>query len=165
MISNLRRFIVRYRYVLSGALVLLLALGGYLIWRAAQKPPSIGHTIPIQGGSTSQTGGITTLANAVSLVSIRLSEGKAHPQTAVSIPLATGDPLTPEEIQRILSRLPDLPVDPSTQVEFKLPTAPIPPPRTGETIKQTFPPEESAVPPEVASGPLEVLRYSPQGEI
>jgi uncharacterized protein YfaS (alpha-2-macroglobulin family) len=105
------------------------------------------------------------VGNETSLVSIRLSEGKAHPQAAASVPLATGDPLSPQDIQQILARLPNLPVDPSTQVEFKLPTEPIPPPRSGETIKQTFPPDESVAQPEVAGGPLEVLRYSPEGEI
>ncbi len=166
MLSNLRRFISRHRYFAGGALVVLLALGGVLIWRANQPPASIaGQTIPLQGGGSTVTIGSSSVGNEASLVSIRLSEGKAHPQAAVSIPLATGDPLSPEEIQQIIARLPNLPVDPATQVEFKLPTEPIPPPRTGETIKQSFPPEETAAPPAVESGPLEVLRYSPEGEI
>ncbi len=41
----------------------------------------------------------------------------------------------------------------------------MPPPRTGETIEEIFPPPATIGPVQVDTGPLEVLRYSPEGEI
>src|SRR5512137_1182276 len=104
MISNLKRFVIRYRYFVGGALVVLVALGGFFIWRANQPTTPAGQTIPIQGSGTTLPGGILSVGKDISLASIRLSEGKAHPQAAASIPLAAGDPLSPEEIQQIISR-------------------------------------------------------------
>ena len=98
--------------------------------------------------------------------SIRLSEGQAQPRAVTPITLVPGTPLSPDEIQQILSRLPAMPVDPAAQVDFRLPANPIPPPRPGATIPQLFPPVTTAGPAApVESGPLEVLRFSPEGEI
>jgi uncharacterized protein YfaS (alpha-2-macroglobulin family) len=99
-------------------------------------------------------------------IDIGLSEGQSQPQAAEALPLATGEPLSPEEIEQILSRLPALTPVPGEQVEFNLPLDVLPPPRPGETIEETFPPLETGPTPEVVeAGPLKVLRYAPEGEI
>ncbi|NIW43593.1 MAG: hypothetical protein GWN30_02080, partial [Gammaproteobacteria bacterium] len=97
---------------------------------------------------------------------IHLSDGTAQDQDEEPIPQADTTPLSEAEIQEILARLPALQVAPGDQVEFKLPGDPIPPPRPGQTIEQPFPidPQERS-PDEVASGPLQVLRYAPEGEV
>ncbi len=111
----------------------------------------------IEGGS---------MSDEDSGLQITLSAGQPQPQEAETVPQVTSEPLTEEEIEQILVRLPSLIIDSSDQVDFNLPPEPIPPPRTGETIDEPFPPAEpSDVPDPVTAGPLEVLRFAPEGEI
>ena len=99
-------------------------------------------------------------------VPVQLSEGQSQPQTAVPVPQATGVPLTVAEIEQVLARLPALTAEPQDQTDFRLANEPIPPPRTGETISEAFPPKEQVIQPGQGEvGPLEVLRYAPEGEI
>jgi hypothetical protein len=78
----------------------------------------------------------------------------------------SGEPLTADEIEQILARLPDLTVETGDQVVFNIPEEPLPPPRTGETVEEPFPPPPAPITPDpVAAGPLEVLRFAPEGEI
>ncbi len=97
--------------------------------------------------------------------SFTLSDGAATPADFVPLPVAYGEPLPEEAIQRILSRLPDLAEEVDDAVDFKLPDEVIPPPLTGDTIAEVFPPDEALQPDEIIAGPLEVLRYAPEGEI
>jgi hypothetical protein len=97
---------------------------------------------------------------------IQLSEGEAQYQATEPLPVAVGQPLSEEEIAAILARLPELELEPQDQVDFRLPEDLVPPPRPGQTIEEPFPPPPAPVlPPEVAAGPLEVLRFAPEGEI
>ncbi|MFZ1400766.1 MAG: MG2 domain-containing protein, partial [Candidatus Promineifilaceae bacterium] len=109
------------------------------------------------GGSSSST--------AASLL-ISLSEGQSLPDALAANPLVTGEPLTEAEIAQILARLPELTGQPADQLDFNLPDELIPPPRPGSTIEQAFPPPPTDfAPPDVPTGPLEVLRYTPEGDI
>ncbi|HEX7393798.1 MAG TPA: Ig-like domain-containing protein [Anaerolineaceae bacterium] len=160
------RFISQHRMIAIAAGVVVVFAGAFLIWRGLQPSKPGVQTLPLQGNGSTTTGSISNLGGGIVQTSIRLSEGQAQPQAVTPITLASGTPLSPDEIKQILSRLPALPVDPSAQVDFKLPANPIPPPRPGATITQPFPPasvDGPATP--VASGPLEVLRFSPEGEI
>jgi uncharacterized protein YfaS (alpha-2-macroglobulin family) len=99
-------------------------------------------------------------------VSIKLSEGQSQPQSGPAVPVATGVPLSEEEIAQILKRLPEVTQEAGDQVDFRLALDPIPPPRPGETVEESFPPPPPTVVPDaVESGPLQVLRFSPEGEI
>ncbi len=158
----------------SCAAVLVLGcvvIGGILAWRYWPRNAAEGQEIPpATGGTTSvtETGGFTgdEPADGAGDSMILLSEGQAHPQEVVPLPVTTGEPLTEAEIQRILDRLPDIKADSGDQVDFNLPPEPVPPPRPGATISEPFPPApEVPVPVPVKSGPLEVLRYGPEGEI
>src|SRR5690606_15670618 len=52
------------------------------------------------------------------------------------------------------------------ETDFALRDRSLPAPRTGATVKQPFPPAEaSGAAPEVATGPPEVLRHSPDGDV
>ena len=164
------RLITRHKLIAIAATILIISAGAYLIWQRSQPVVPGVQTIPLQGnGPTTSVSSSTNTGvsgGGILQTSIRLSEGQAQPQSIIPITLAPGTPLSPEEIQQILSRLPALPEDPSAQVDFNLPADPIPPPRPGETVQQTFPPVPTAGPPApVESGPLEVLRFSPEGEI
>ena len=123
--------------------------------------------IPLDQGVTStvSSSGSTDSDSEVSLLSIQLSDGQAQPQEAVPITFTEGEPLTTDEIAAIQGRLPDLETDTADQTDFRLPEEILPPPRTGDTIEETFPLVEVIAPETVESGPLEVLRYSPEGEI
>ena len=101
-----------------------------------------------------------------SSVPILLSEGQAQPKPIVRMPTVEGEPLSQVEIQQILERVQHLAADPEDQLDFRIAQDPIPPPRTGETIQEAFPPLVPSIPPEpISTGPLEVLRYGPEGEI
>ncbi len=119
--------------------------------------------VTVEGGDTipdpSQPGG------GGSIMQILLSEGNPNPDSQEPVPQATGEPLTEEEIAQIFERLPELAVEPEDQVDFRLPEQILPPPRTGETIPEPFPVAEAVQPPLIDSGPLEVLRFAPEGEI
>ena len=75
-------------------------------------------------------------------------------------------PLEPDEVDALLERLPPLPKATSDFQDLALPPTTIPPPRTGVTIQEPFPPPATP-PPTVMpeSTPLEVLRYSPEGDV
>jgi alpha-2-macroglobulin len=99
-------------------------------------------------------------------MNIELSEGQPVPQPFATLPPAAGEPLTEAEIEQILRRLAALGPASVEQTEFRLPPDPLPPPRPGQTVEQEFPPAETAERPDLdESGPLEVLRFAPEGEI
>jgi len=164
--------------VLAVVLVLgALAVAVTLIWWQPWTEQAGGTTVPTLV-ETPTSGGESTGVVAVSQLEgveggdmegefvVRLSEGRAQLQEVALLPPTSGDPLSDEEIEQILSRLPDLVAGTEDQLEFQLPEDSPPPPRTGETIEEPFPPPEPPVVPEqVESGPLEVLRYGPEGEI
>ncbi|MFN2221644.1 MAG: Ig-like domain-containing protein, partial [Candidatus Promineifilaceae bacterium] len=124
---------------------------------------------PVAGPATGvsvSAGGAPATEQGQSRLSVRLSKGQAQPAMAEPLALVSGEPLTPEQIAQILARLPQLATDAEDQVDFRLPEESLPPPRTGETIEESFPPPAEGGPaPETPSGPLEVLRFAPEGEI
>jgi hypothetical protein len=95
---------------------------------------------------------------------IRLSEGAPQEATGVATPVA--EPLSEVEVERILARVPPLPDDSRAEREFAMPSDLVPPPRRGVTVQAEFPPaEERQRREEVISGPLEVVRHAPEGEV
>lgn len=97
---------------------------------------------------------------------MRLSQGQDVPDAIVPLTVVGGDPLTEEEILAILARLPELPSEEDDEQDYLLAGDPIPPPRPGQTIEQPFPvPQPDVGPAEVPTGPLEVVRFSPEGPI
>jgi len=94
-----------------------------------------------------------------------LSEGSETPDEIISSAYVPGDPLPDEELASLLDRLPALVQSADDAVELNLPDEVIPPPRPGETVEQPFPFDEEAPAVDVEYGALEVLRYSPEGEI
>jgi uncharacterized protein YfaS (alpha-2-macroglobulin family) len=156
----------RYRIVILIFFVLLASVIVLLISRSRQLPESQGQPIPVVVNNSTSNGVPSSNGSDVSLVSIRLSEGQAQPQAAQPVPVATGEALSQADIDKILARLPALTAQPGAQTDFKLAQGPIPPPLTGQTVKEPFPPAAQPIqPPAVEQGPLKVLRYAPEGEI
>ena len=95
----------------------------------------------------------------------RLSHGVDQPEATSATKLTTASELSQSETENIQRRLPPMKVDPSDAQEFALREGSLPPPRTGNTAETSFPASASAAIEPVTSGPLEVLRYSPEGGV
>jgi alpha-2-macroglobulin len=164
--STIKSILGRYRVVLLVVALLVASTAVFLALRNRSSGQTESQPIPSSGNVTLVGGGATGMRDTVSNQPIRLSEGQAQPQVPQPVSQVTGEPLSAEQVERITARLPDLPVSAQEQVDFKLPADPIPPPRSGETINQPFPPPAGVPPPEPGeAGPLQVLRYAPTGEI
>ena len=149
----------------TGVLILVCAAGIVLLAKRFQASPlTPDNSAPI----TLNTNLNTPSAEDENKygIEVALSNGQAQPQIIEAMPFATGEPLSPEEIEQLLARLPDLPLSPDGQTEFNLPPDVLPPPRPGNIIQETFPPLETApTPGTVESGPLQVVRFAPEGDI
>jgi alpha-2-macroglobulin len=96
----------------------------------------------------------------------RLSEGKAESEQRPQIPAPPAESLSDEAAQNLLKRLPPINSEADDEKDFALRDRSLPPPRTGQTISGTFPPvDRTNAPDQASSGPLEILRFAPEGEV
>jgi hypothetical protein len=96
----------------------------------------------------------------------RLSEAPDQPEAKPESKIAEATILSDAETQAVLSRLPAIKSEPGDETEFALRERSLPAPRTGAIVMQPFPAaSELARPPETAAGPLEVVRFSPEGDV
>src|SRR5256885_115924 len=80
--------------------------------------------------------------------------------------VAPATKLSDSETARVLERLPPLKAGADDEQEFALRERSLPAPRAGATVLQAFPASETRATPDLsAGGELQVLRYSPQGEV
>ena len=79
--------------------------------------------------------------------------------------IAETQPLDEKETQRLLARVPPIKTEPEDVVPFALRAKSLPPPITGETVKEPFPPPAGPPPVEVQRGPLKVERALPKGDV
>jgi alpha-2-macroglobulin len=99
------------------------------------------------------------------LFDVTLSKGDVPVVATVSDAVETGDPLADGRRAELIGKLPKW-EDPTTlTTPFAWPTQSPPPPRTGATVNQPFPPAATADPPAVDNGPLKVLRVQPEGDV
>jgi alpha-2-macroglobulin len=163
LLSQSKRF---YLLLGIGALLIFIPVVIVLLNQPEPLPVENGQPIPLSSSSPLFAGGFSAMPENIARKPISLSEGRAQPQSYQPLPIAQGEPLTAEEIENLLARLPGLPVISGDRQEFNWAGDLIPPPRTGDTVAEPFPPTEAAPPAAPPpSGPLEVLRYSPEGEI
>ncbi len=95
-----------------------------------------------------------------------LSEGIPEYTPPERPPLAETTPLDRERLQQLLRRLPTLEVPAEDVQEYALPEETLPPPRPGQEVDLPFPPPDTrAAPPSETAGPLEVVRYAPEGDV
>lgn len=95
----------------------------------------------------------------------RLSQGVEQPEARPTTKLATTIELSQSETENVLNRLPPMKIDPIDAQEFALRDRSLPPPRTGNIIEASFPAPAAAAREPVTSGPLQVVRYSPEGAV
>lgn len=171
-------------------LVVAIAAAGFFAWQQMRPAGPTTTSDPNNDGVTSgpeirvETGNATTggaSAGPAGVISegpiigqsgagrfsFRLSEGQAVPEEAVVLTVVGGEPLSAEDTQAVLDRLPPLAGEEGDETDFNLPPDLLPPPQPGETVAEPFPAPQ---PPfdaseETAGGPLEVLRFAPEGEI
>jgi alpha-2-macroglobulin len=97
---------------------------------------------------------------------IKLSEGAPVVESQMANPRAEAARLAADETERVLRRLPPIKAEAGDEQDFALREKSLPPPRPGKTVESQFPPaapRDATAPP--ATGPLEVLRYAPEGEV
>jgi hypothetical protein len=151
-------------WILIFVIVIVAAGAGLIILNLMEEEPD-GYVTPPLVDTTPVPGDVTVTDGDQTGLTISLSEGRELPDSIVPVAVATGEPLTQEEIDAILARLPSLDLEPGDVLDFRLPEDSLPPPRTGETIEEIFPILDGGAPVQVITGPLEVLRYAPEGEI
>jgi alpha-2-macroglobulin len=95
----------------------------------------------------------------------RVSEGTTQPESRQTKAPPTTTPLSNSQIANILRRLAPLGTDVEDQQPFAFSERSLSPPQTGKTINVAFPATENIEAPETSSGPLQVLRYSPEGDV
>ncbi|MBK8218071.1 MAG: hypothetical protein IPK71_30450 [Myxococcales bacterium] len=78
---------------------------------------------------------------------------------------AVTTPLDDKETQALLARVAPIKDAPEDVVPFALRAKSLPPPITGETVKEPFPPPPGPPPAEVVAGPLKVERALPKGDV
>ena len=119
-----------------------------------------GVPTPIGGDHTDPLAGI-----APRTFGLQLSQGQAVAAPPEPTTVVEGEALAAEELAAIVDRLPDWIVDDADREPFNWPLQTSPPPRTGVLIDVPFPPADTPPPPEVPTGPLEVLRFQPEGDV
>ncbi len=81
-------------------------------------------------------------------------------------PLAETTPLSQQQIQALLTRLPPLRQEEGDVAQVRLPDQSLPPPRPGQEVELPFPPPQPEPPLDVQEdAPLAVLRFSPEGAV
>ena len=152
----------RRALIAGGIFVLVIAIAGGLTYYFRNPTPQI---FPTPEGSETESPPPTEEGQGYG-ITIELSEDGPQPESVDSNPVTIGESLSAEEVELILARLPALTVDSDQQVDFNLPQEVLPPPRPGNTLTETFPPQETgSTPGEVEAGPLQVTRFAPEGEI
>ena len=95
----------------------------------------------------------------------RVSERTGQPDSQKNKASAITTPLSNLQIANILRRLSPLRMDSDDQQPFAFRERSLPPPLTGRTINVAFPATENIAAAETSVGPLQVLRYSPEGDV
>jgi uncharacterized protein YfaS (alpha-2-macroglobulin family) len=109
----------------------------------------------------------TRMNNTPPGLTFRLSEGAAGAETRQVQPAATADPISDAESGKVLGRLPAIKSDPNDQTEFAKRIGTLPAPKTGNKIPVKFPADDQRGLPtnDSAKQPLQVVRYTPEGEV
>ena len=128
--------------------------------------PSLFHG-PLQqvGKASLRNSSVPQTSDDETGLQFRLSHGVDQPEARSPSKLATTTELSQTETEKILRRLPPIKTEPSDVQQFALREGSLPPPRTGNTIQISFPAANNTAIEPVASGPLEVVRYSPEGSV
>ncbi len=99
-------------------------------------------------------------------LTFRLSEGEEGAETREKRLPANAENLAEGETSTLLRRLPEIKTDDDDKKDFAKRAGTLPPPKTGKMIPVKFPSDEMREQPNAnPSKTLEVVRYSPEGEV
>ena len=143
-------------------LVLLIAVVASGCTGGGGERDVVAHDDPVPASGVAVDGGETEGGRVL----LRLQEGQAEAPAVQAVPVVDGAALTQGEIDAIVDRLPPFDEAEGDREEFNRPAETLPPPVAGETVATAFPPADGGdLPPDVPDGPLEVVRYQPDGEV
>ncbi len=166
MTGKFRKLYDRASLLISILLLLTILCSGCNLPDLPPQPTSVSQPTIGDQNTPVTTGEKTAMPDVSDEQPMSLEEGQQQSSEVVPVAASTGEPLSEADLKKILARLPALPPAAEKQSDFKLAQDLLPPPRTGETVQQAFPPVAEAQPPEASlAGPLEVVRFSPEGEI
>ncbi len=119
------------------------------------------------GGRTIPTTKSNMNVNLPDGLQFRLSEGTEGAETREKQAFAETNQLSEKDTTALLKRIPEIKPEQDDQADFKKREGTLPAPKTGTTVPVKFPATEQINPniAEQAKLPLEVLRYSPEGEV
>ena len=163
-----------WRWVIVGIVLVLLA--GVLASDGEPgdapglDPDTDSTVVPLTGGDSEDLAAARSAAvPSGTALSVRLSEGEAVGTGSMAVVARVdGRGLTDEEISAVTARLPAWDSEAGgagDAVDFDRPAESLPRPRVGDTIDNPFPTDSDIDAPDVDSGPLEVLRVQPDGEV
>ena len=107
------------------------------------------------------------LKDVPSGLTFRLSNGTETSETGETVERGKADPLSRSDANGLLKRLPAIKSDPSDEADFAKRAGTLPAPKNGNKLPVKFPSDEMRNPPSNANSAneLQVLRYSPEGEV
>jgi uncharacterized protein YfaS (alpha-2-macroglobulin family) len=96
-----------------------------------------------------------------------LREGREKDEAAERPKVGTGEPLSDDAANALLARVKTISAEKEDEQPFALREGSLPAPKTGKTIKDSFPPKQTDAPlaPDEKNKKLEVLRSQPTGEV
>ncbi|MFL6467291.1 MAG: Ig-like domain-containing protein, partial [Pyrinomonadaceae bacterium] len=143
------------REIVSGIITLSIVWSMFLPFAGAAQAQIIGKAMD------------NKLEKAPPGLTFRLSEGVEGAEKREKQPLAIADAISEDEAGRLLGRLPAIKSDPDDKTEFAKRIGTLPAPKTGNRIPVKFPSDEQRALPSVdgAKTALEVVRFSPEGQV
>ncbi|HXG68554.1 MAG TPA: alpha-2-macroglobulin family protein [Blastocatellia bacterium] len=148
---------MRNERLICRLLLLVVCLGILSPFATGQRRP----IRPIRRPPVRQSGDDMTKG-----LQFRLSEGAPAPDSQPVSNVAPAAPLAESDTQSVLRRLPPVKAEATDEQDFALRDRSLPAPRTGKTITEAFPPPVAPDAPDArASGPLEVTRFAPEGDV
>ncbi|MCU0661318.1 MAG: MG2 domain-containing protein [Myxococcota bacterium] len=151
---------MRFVFVCLGMCTLALGCGG----KSVESPLKAGA----EGGATvTRSGPVEFVLDAkLEGVRMRLSNASAQNAAGDTVRFVPGEPMSDKDVTTLLGRVPDVSAKGSDKRSFALRAGSLPPPKTGRTEQLPFPPPPTeARKPQADSGPFEVLRFAPEGEV
>jgi hypothetical protein len=153
--------------LIGGGLAVILAV----VIGAAVITSGDGTAPPGTTGATPTTGepGATAalaLARPSEPLTVMLSAGTAQILEAqAQIAVVEGEPLDDDTVAAIVDRLPEWLLPDGDRLDFNRPAETLKPPLVGDTVAVPFPAGTEEPVPVVPDGPLEVLRFQPEGAV
>ncbi len=151
----------RFNALISLILVVSIYLGGLSPIGMQMVMEAQAQTV--KGKTSKQTMNLTPQNG----LKFRLSEGVEGAENRTTTPPTKGDSLSENETANLLKRIPPPKVQDDDQKDFAKREGSLPAPKTGKKIEQKFPANDQTANPNIdqSKQPLEVIRYSPEGEI